>query len=410
MWLLYNLSIFLGQVFVFIAAPFNQRIRKWQQGRKGLFEQIENRINRSERHVWFHFASLGEFEQGRSVLEAYREHFPEMRIVITFFSPSGYEVRANYTKADYVFYLPADTPSNAKRFINLINPEKVFVIKYEFWHNYFKQLDQRKIPLYLISAIFRPEHFYFRWYGRPFRSTLRYVTYYFTQNQESISLLQQIGINNATLTGDTRFDRVAHLSQEKHTIAAISQFTEGHRVLVAGSTWPPDEELIVLLKQAYPSWKIIIAPHQIDAEHLNEIDSHFKNSVRFSSLNTAIDSPQQKNRDVLIIDNIGLLSYLYSYADVAYIGGGFGVGIHNILEAATYGIPVIFGPKYHKFQEAKDLIASGAAFNISGTKELDVVFAQLQLEETRKEAGKKAYAYVQQQAGATQRIMDYLAR
>lgn len=407
MWLLYNLSIFLGQLFVFFAAPFNLRIRKWQGGRKGLFRHIESEINRSERHAWFHFASLGEFEQGRSVLEAYRECFPEMRIVITFFSPSGYEVRANYAKADYVFYLPADTPGNAKRFIDLINPENVFVIKYEFWHNYFKQLAQRKIPLYLVSAIFRPEHFYFRWYGKPFRSTLHYVTYYFAQNQESVALLQQIGLNNVMLTGDTRFDRVAHLSQEKHAIAPVAQFTEGHKVLIAGSTWPPDEELIASLRQANPSWRMIIAPHQVDAAHLEEIESRFEYSIRFSSLSNTVRSEQQEH-DVLIIDNIGLLSYLYRYADIAYIGGGFGVGIHNILEAATYGVPVIFGPKYHKFQEAKDLIATGAAFSIHQQEDLIEVFETLQSPTVRKEAGSQAYRYVQQQAGATGRIMDYL--
>lgn len=406
--LLYNLGIFLGQLFVLMAAPFNTRVRKWKKGRKGLFQLIATSIDRSKKHTWFHFASLGEFEQGRTVLEAYRERFPDKLVVVTFFSPSGYEVRANYAKADYVFYLPVDTPANARKFIDLINPESVFFVKYEFWHNYFKVLHLRGIPLYLISAIFRKGQFYFTWYGRLFRSTLRYVTFYFAQNQESVSLLHSIGLTNVSLTGDTRFDRVAHLSQHKHAIEVISRFVDGQKVLVAGSTWLPDEELIMSLRQVYPEWKIIIAPHMIDAAHLKEVDSRFKQSIRFSVLNSSVRPLNEANLSVLIIDNIGMLSYLYSYADIAYIGGGFGVGIHNILEAATYGIPVIFGPQYHKFQEAKDLIAAKAAFTINNLQEFVSIFERLQEVEVRQEAGKRAYGYVQQQAGATDKILDYL--
>lgn len=409
MWILYNLGIFLGQFFVLIAAPFNARVRKWKEGRQGLFKLIAGKVDSSKKHTWFHFASLGEFEQGRTVLEAYRTHFPNKLVVVTFFSPSGYEVRANYAKADYVFYLPADTPANAKRFIELINPEEVFFVKYEFWHNYFKALHNRRIPLYLVSAIFRKGQFYFTWYGRLFRSTLRYVTFYFAQNQESVALLHSIGLKNVSLTGDTRFDRVAHLSQHKREIEVVSRFVDGHKVLVAGSTWLPDEELIMSLRQVYPEWKIVIAPHIVDAAHLNEIDSRFKQSVRFSTLNSSVHPKDNANAFVLIIDNIGMLSYLYSYADVAYIGGGFGVGIHNILEAATYGVPVIFGPHYHKFQEAKDLIAAKAAFSIRNLQEFVAVFERLQEIEIRQEAGNRAYGYVQQQAGATAKIIDYLA-
>lgn len=409
MWILYNLGIFLGQFFVLIAAPFNARIRKWKKGRAGLFQLIATQVDSSKKHTWFHFASLGEFEQGRTVLEAYRERFPMKSLVVTFFSPSGYEVRANYAKADYVFYLPADTPRNARKFIDLINPEEAFFVKYEFWHNYFQQLHRRRIPLYLVSVILRKNQFYFTWYGRFFRSTLHYVTYYFAQNQETVSLLHGIGLKNVSLTGDTRFDRVAHLSKHKRTIDVISNFAAGHKVLVAGSTWLPDEELIMSLRQIYPEWKIIIAPHLVDAPHLDEIDSRFKNSVRYSILNSSVQPPDDKNSFVLIIDNIGMLSYLYSYADIAYVGGGFGVGIHNILEAATYGVPVIFGPHYQKFQEAKDLVAAKAAFSVHNLQDFVAVFERLQEIEVRQEAGKRAFAYVQQQSGATDKIMDYLS-
>lgn len=410
MWILYNLSIFLGQLLVAIIAPFNQRVRKWRDGRKGIFSLIAKKVDRSSKHTWFHFASLGEFEQGRTVLEAYREHFPEKRIVATFFSPSGYEVRANYAKADYVFYLPADTPGNAQKFIDLINPEEVFVVKYEFWQNYFRTLHQRNIPLYLVSVIFRKGQVYFKWYGGLFRKTLTYVSYYFAQNQESVSLLHQIGLDNVSLTGDTRFDRVANLSLQDRSIEVVSQFVQNRKVLVAGSTWLPDEELIMSLRQIYPEWKIIIAPHLIDKEHLDEIESRFKDSVRFSVMSAKVPLQEEQAANVLIIDNMGMLSYLYKYADVAYIGGGFGVGIHNILEAATYGIPVVFGPAYHKFQEAHDLIAAKAAFSVHDLQDLVAVFERLQDPMTKKEAGKRAHLYVQQQAGATGKIMDYLLR
>jgi len=408
MWIIYNLSIFLGQIFVFIFARFNHRVKKWRDGRKGLFERIEEKIDRSKKHTWFHFASLGEFEQGRTVLEAYREHFPEKRIIATFFSPSGYEVRANYTKADYVFYLPADTPGNARKFIDLINPEEVFVVKYEFWYNYFKTLHQRHIPLYLVSVIFRKGQSYFKWYGGIFRTTLTYVTHYFAQNQESVSLLHRIGLNNVSLTGDTRFDRVANLSRQDRPVTVVSEFVGQSKVLVAGSTWLPDEELIMSLRQIYPEWKIIIAPHLINDEHLLEIESRFKGSIRFSAINADIQHVEAEQNAVLIVDNMGMLSYLYRYADVAYIGGGFGAGIHNILEAATYGVPVIFGPAYHKFQEAKDLIGAKAAFSVHNLQDLVEVFEQMQDPAFKKEAGQRSYLYVQQQAGATGKIMDYL--
>jgi len=387
-----------------MASLFNKRIRKWQQGRQGLFQLIERTVRPTAKHTWFHFASLGEFEQGRPVLEAYKKHFPEKQIVMTFFSPSGYEVRANYDQADYVFYLPLDTPSNAKRFIDLIHPEIVFVVKYELWHNYFKTLYSRQIPLYLVSAIFRENQLYFKWYGKPLRSTLRYVTHYFAQNNKTVALLNQISIDQVSLTGDTRFDRVAHLALEKQAIPAIEDFVKEFHVLVAGSSWLPDEELLADLVKHYPNWKIIVAPHVVDATHLHELLQRFPNSVLFSKLSQTSHAAQ-----VLLIDNIGMLSRLYRYADIAYIGGGFGVGIHNTLEAAVYGVPLIFGPHYEKFQEAKDLIAAKAAFSVDNLQQLLETFGYLQDPAIRAAKGKVSYDYVQQQAGATSRIMDYLS-
>ena len=404
MWFLYNIAIYIGKLFVVFVSLFSKRIQKWHRGQKGLFQLIERTVRPTAKHTWFHFASLGEFEQGRPVLEAYKQQFPEKRIVVTFFSPSGYEVRAHYDQADYVFYLPLDTPSNAKRFIDLINPEIVFVVKYELWHNYFKTLYRRQIPLYLVSAIFRENQLYFKWYGKPLRSTLRYVRHYFAQNRETVSLLNQIGIDQVSLTGDTRFDRVAHLALKQSSIPAIEGFVNGSPVLVIGSSWPPDEELLTGLVQHYPNWKFIVAPHVVDAMHLDELSQRFPGSVLFSKLTDTAHAGR-----VLLIDNIGMLSRLYRYADIAYIGGGFGVGIHNTLEAATYGVPLIFGPHYQKFQEAKDLIAAQAAFSVNNLQQLLETFGRLQDPAIRAVKGKVSYDYVQQQAGATGRIMDYLS-
>lgn len=407
MWALYLVGIKFYGLLLFILSHFNDKAKKWVQGRKGLLRRIATEVNGDIPSIWFHFASLGEFEQGRPVLEAMRKNRPDTPIIITFYSPSGYEIRKNTPLADHVFYLPEDTPANARLFIRAINPAVAVFTKYEYWPFYFRALASQRVPLYLISAIFRPGQIFFRPYGKFFRKTLACVTHFFTQNRESLDLLAQLGLTNATIAGDTRFDRVVTLPQTRKHIPRIEAFsTEGLR-LVAGSTWPADEERLSLLHKQFPDWKIILAPHEIHEEHLRSIERLFPEAVRFSALPerpieiTAVPP-------VLLIDNIGLLSSLYGYGNIAYIGGGFGAGIHNTLEAAAYGVPVIFGPNYTKFQEAKDLLARGGGFSIANTEELIAVFGRLQSPLLREQTGNIAGRYVQEQAGATPVILSQL--
>lgn len=451
MGILYNLTVYAGQLLIWIISPFNSRIRKWYYGRKGLFKKVSEDIDVGKKHVWFHFASLGEFEQGRTVLEGFKAKYPEKPVVVTFFSPSGYEIKKNYTQAEHVYYLPIDTKANARKFVSLINPEMAFFVKYEFWYNFYAELAARHIPIYLVSAIFRTDQVFFRWYGGLFRKTLRLVSRFFLQNQESAALLDSIGIHNYELTGDTRFDRVFNLSKHNRNIDVIKQFIGTSKVLVAGSTYMQDEEYLMSLKRIYPEWKFIIAPHIISKSHIEEIGDRFSNSVLYSVLNayvrpteklpnltydprheeelsTLVEEDEKRNSDsvfekkalgkqlaekqpdVLVIDNVGMLSYLYAYGDVAYLGGGFGEGIHNTLEAATYGIPILFGPNYEKFQEAKDLISMKAAFCVNNLNELVTCFEYLQDAKERREAGDRAHGYVEQQAGATEKILTYLSQ
>jgi len=436
MTLLYSIGISLFHFLIRIGAIFGKKARKWVDGRKGLLEKIKREVDSSKKHIWFHFASLGEFEQGRSVLEEFKRHFPEKAVVITFFSPSGYEIRKNYSLAEHVFYLPADSASNARRFIELINPEMVFFTKYDYWLFYFRELKRKNIPLYMVSTIYRPDQVFFKWYGGVFKQILTYVTHFFVQNQESISLLKQIGLENATLSGDTRFDRVVAVSKNVRDLPVISYFATGHRVMVAGSTWPQDLERLLAFHQVFPDWKLIIAPHEVSKESIEYTRKLFSTAVLFSELSdhmhkeqlkrdqskqreidmdlnyhdtdTEADTIPEHKSPILIIDNVGMLSSLYGYGDIAYIGGGFGAGIHNTLEAAAYGMPVIFGPDYHKFQEAKDLIQAKAAYSISNERELILVMDELMDYKVRIEAGNRAVGYVQQQAGATERIMDFI--
>lgn len=436
MTLIYSIGISLFHFLIRIGAIFNKKAKKWIDGRKDLLAKIENEVDSSKKHVWFHFASLGEFEQGRSVLEEFNKRFPEKLIVMTFFSPSGYEIRKNYSLAEHVFYLPPDSASNAKRFVELINPEMVFFTKYDYWLFYFRELKRKNIPLYMVSAIYRPDQVFFKWYGGLFRQILSYVTHFFVQNQESVRLLQQIGLNNATLSGDTRFDRVVTVAKNVRELPVISFFATGHRVMVAGSTWPQDLERLLPFHQVFPDWKLIIAPHEVTPESLEYTRNLFSTSILFSELSDymhkqQLKRDQSKKRDIdmdlvyqdtdteadailehespiLIIDNIGMLSSLYGYGDIAYIGGGFGAGIHNTLEAAAYGMPVIFGPHYHKFQEAKDLIQAKAAYSVNNERELIMVMDELMDYKVRIEAGNRAVGYVQQQAGATDRILSFI--
>ncbi|RQO67329.1 3-deoxy-D-manno-octulosonic acid transferase [Pedobacter sp. KBW06] len=400
---LYNIGISFYGLIVSAFSIFNSKAKLFIEGRKNIFDHIEKTIDGTKKHIWFHFASLGEFEQGRPLLEKVKELHPQKRIVITFFSPSGYEIRKNYALASGVFYLPLDSAGNAKRFISLINPEMAIFTKYEFWYHYFKTLNDQQIPLYLISGIFRPNQIFFRWYGSFHRRILGFVDHFFVQNTESVNLLKQLQLENASLSGDTRFDRVAENASSPKKVTLVENEWIKKPVFVAGSTWPADERLIAVLIQQQPDWQFIIAPHEIDEAHIHDIEKLIPGALRYSNLHNG----KAETAQTLIIDNIGLLSSLYQYASVAYIGGGFGVGIHNTLEAAAFGIPVIFGPKYDKFQEAKDLIALTAARSIETESDLSAAFTHFI---AHKEAGKIAQKYVNEKTGSTRQILEFIEK
>jgi len=395
---IYNIGIGLYGLLLKIVALFNPKAKLFVDGRKNIWEQIETKVNPKDNPIWFHFASLGEFEQGRPVLESLKAKNNDQKIIVTFFSPSGYEIRKNYALAN-VFYLPLDTTSNAKKFITLVNPKIAIFTKYEFWFHYFNALYKNQIPLYLISGIFRPNQSFFKWHGGFYRNILKCVNHFFVQNEESVLLLKSIGINKVNLSGDTRFDRVYENAQQPKKLKLIEQFCDTSKIFIAGSTWLPDEKLLVSLTKKYPDWKLIIAPHEIGQSHIQEIERLFPKAVKFSNLQPSTFKLQPS---ILIIDNIGMLSSLYQYAKMAYIGGGFGVGIHNTLEAAAFGLPVIFGPKFDKFQEAKDLITIGAAKSIANADELITAFADFK---TNEKASAAARSYVEQKKGATEMII-----
>jgi len=404
---LYDLGISFYGLVLRLLAPFHSKARLMVNGRKGLLEQIEQSVEKGREYIWFHFASLGEFEQGRSVMEQIKKRYPNEKIIVTFFSPSGYEIRKNTSLADYVFYLPADTARNVRKFLNLINPKFAVFTKYEFWYHYFNELNKRNIRLLMISAIFREDQLFFKQYGGFYRSILKKVSYFFTQNTESVYMLKWIGITMAGFAGDTRFDRVVELPKQHREIEHAKAFVGLSPTLVAGSTWPADEELLKGLLEKHSELKAIIAPHEINTEHIQQLQRLFPQALLFSRF-TMYNQDQILHSRQLIIDNIGMLSSLYHYGKIAYIGGGFGAGIHNTLEAATYGMPVIFGPKYHKFQEAVDLLELGSGFSISNEKELDEVVSAMKNSEKLLKASVAAKDYVNQRSGATQIIMKYL--
>lgn len=365
---IYTIAIHLYTLGIRTAALFgHSKARLMVTGWKEVPAALA-KLEKGKPTVWFHAASLGEFEQARPVLEDYRQRHPECQVLVTFFSPSGYEVRKNYAQAEAICYLPMDTPGNVRRFLDTVHPDKVFFVKYEFWYNYLNALRQRGIDTYIFSAIFRPDQYFFKWYGGWFlRQIGLCFKHLFVQNEESLRLLKGHGIDHCSLAGDTRYDRVHQIAQAAEPDAVVERFLQGHDgpVLVAGSTWPPDEQLLARLhesKEWFPE-RIIIAPHEIHEEHLRSIEALFPSSIRYSSLSSSTSSSSATSH-VLIIDNIGLLSKLYRYATVAYIGGGFGVGIHNILEAVAYGKPVVFGPNHHKFQEAHDIIELGGGMTV----------------------------------------------
>jgi 3-deoxy-D-manno-octulosonic-acid transferase len=399
---LYNIGIYFYSLLVNVFALFSPKAKLFIQGRQNIFSTLSAKIDTKKKHIWFHFASLGEFEQGRPVLEKIKALYPDKKIVVTFFSPSGYEVRKNYALAEGIFYLPLDTPGNARKFIEIVNPEIAIFTKYEFWYHYFKVLKEQQIPLFLISGIFRPDQLFFKSYGGFYRSMLKSITHFFVQNEESKKLLNGIDIMQVSLSGDTRFDRVYENAAAVKKLPLVEEFIQQSPVLIAGSTWPQDEALIADWAKNHPDWKVILAPHEINGSHLAQISTLFPDALRYSTLENQLKG----NSQVLIIDNIGLLSSLYQYGRIAYIGGGFGAGIHNTLEAAAFGLPVIFGPRYDKFQEAKDLVALQAAISIKDGKALEDAFQRFANDPT---FGTKARAYVAEKKGATAGILQEIA-
>lgn len=405
MTLVYRISVFFYQLIVRCVAPFNPKARLWVDGRKNIMQQIADRVETDRPLIWVHCASLGEFEQGRPLIEQIRKSHPQYRILLTFFSPSGYEIRKNYDGADYIFYLPADTPANARQFVELVKPAKVFFVKYEYWYFYFRELHRRNIPLYIISAIFRKNQWFFKQgiIGSWYRRMLNMVSHLFVQQPESLKLLNSFGIEHASCVGDTRFDRVAAIAESGKKLPLIEEFKDGKPLLVAGSTWKPDEDLLIQYINQQQGVKFIFAPHEIKQLNIQRIVSSVnKKAICLSEAN----GKKLADYDVLVIDSIGLLSSVYRYATIAYIGGGFGVGIHNTLEAAIYDIAVLFGPNFHRFNEAVMLKKCGVAYSVRNfhdlKKTLDTLLGD---EELRVEIANSCRSYTRLNLGATQKIL-----
>lgn len=404
---LYSIALHIFYLAMLLVSPFNKKARLWVTGRTGWKTKLRNWRKTEAPVLWIHAASLGEFEQGRPLMEAFRLHYPGYNMLLTFYSPSGYEVRKDYPGADFTCYLPLDTPHNARYFIDLVNPRAVFFIKYEFWYFYLKRLHQRNHPVFLVSAIFRPNQVFFRWYGKWFRNKLRFIDHFFVQDETSASLLASVDIHGVTVSGDTRFDRVAGIADSAKKIELAAAFSAGHYCMVAGSTWPQDEELLVrFIQEQEENMKFIIAPHETGDGHIRKLSGMLKGKCLLFS---AATPENVSGSNVLIIDRVGILSSLYPYGKLAYIGGGFGKGIHNILEAAVYGIPVIFGPNYHKFREAVDLVRSGGGFTIAGYPAFrNLVFSLRSNPSAYQHAAEEASGYVKRNTGATRAILEKL--
>ena len=408
---LYNIVIGIYGALISFASLFNHKAGLFCKGRKGLMERIAGEISHSKPIIWFHCSSVGEFEQARPLIEWYKENRKEYSILLTFFSPSGYEMRKNYPLADWIYYLPMDTSRNARRFIDTVSPAKAIFIKYEFWYNYLTQLKKKGIETYIVSAIFRKDQVFFKPYGGLFRKMLKSFTALFVQDDLSLQLLKEIGItSNVTICGDTRFDRVNQITAASKEFPAISKFSGNSFTILAGSTWPPDEEILAASVKNFSKVKLVIAPHEIHKEHISKIMEIFKgyNVVKFSDCGE-IDDAALQQANVLLIDCMGILSSIYRYGNFAYIGGGFGVGIHNILEAATYGIPVAFGPKYQKFKEARDLVARQGATSVRSQEEFYSLLDKLvKNRNVVEERGKICFNYVQENLGATKKIISII--
>lgn len=400
---MYSLGIYLMALGVRVAAIFKEKLRKMVQGHRATWQMLRA-LSGKDTYVWFHAASLGEFEQGRPLMERLRREHPEKKILLTFFSPSGYEVRKNYDGADLVCYLPFDTPLNARRFVKLARPEAAFFIKYEFWRNYIEVLYKRGIPCYSVSSIFRENQIFFRPYGRGYARCLSRMTHLFVQNETSRRLLEGIGVTNVDVVGDTRFDRVLDIRNAAKPLPLAERFAGCWKVLVAGSSWPQDEEIIIPYFNRHPNLKLVLAPHVVSEEHLQAIERQLaRPALRYSKATPKAVA----EADCLIIDCYGLLSSIYRYASMAYVGGGFGVGIHNVPEAAVYGIPVIIGPNNKKFREAQALLRCGGCKEIAGAADFEQLMdAWLSDKEALATAGKAAGSYIADNAGAADRIFS----
>ena len=415
--MIYNIVIYFVLWGIAIASLFNEKVRKMWCGEREAFKILKQKVDPNAKYIWFHAASLGEFEQGRPLMERIRKDYPQYKILLTFYSPSGYEVRKNYEGADIICYMPVDTRLNAIRFLRLVRPVMAFFIKYEFWSNFLHILKHRNIPTYSVSSIFREDQVFFKWYGRNYAGVLKCFTRFFVQNEESKRLLEGIGITAVDVVGDTRFDRVLQIKEAAKHLPICEAFRTGvassqsadvphhdFKVFVAGSSWPPDENIFIPFFNEHKDWRLLIAPHVIAEEHLKLILSLIKGKkvVRY----TQTTPEEAAEADVLIIDCFGLLSSMYNYGDVAYIGGGFGVGIHNTLEAAVWNMPVIFGPNNKKFQEAQGLLKSGGGFEINTYEDFSGLMSSLMNDETfLKQAGDKAGTFVAHLAGATDKVL-----
>lgn len=410
----YNIFLFVFELGIRIFARWNLKASQWVKGRKTVFRDLEKQLNSSSKEpiIWIHSASLGEFEQGRPILETLRENYPDHKILVSFFSASGYETRKNYSQADYICYLPHDSLKNAARFIDLVHPKLVIWIKYDYWYYYLSTLRQRKIPVLLVSAIFRKEMAFFRWYGKLYRHMLDCFQQIFVQNQASLEILQKIGVQNrVTVSGDTRFDRVVDVAANFTPLPLVAEFCGDFPVIVAGSTWPADEEALDHFANHHPALRFVIAPHDVTPDRLLEVESLFPKCIRYSAWELLSNEQRKLNqRNTLLIDNVGMLSRLYFYARIAYVGGGFeDEGIHNILEAAVYGKPVVFGPEYDWFLEAQDLLDRNAAFCIESAVELEEQLNMLLAAPgICEKSGHDALKYVMEKRGATKIIIDYV--
>lgn len=406
---LYNLIIQFASFLLKITALMNPKIKLFVNGRKNVFKILQEKINSEDKTIWFHAASLGEYEQGLPVIEEVKKKYPNHKIAITFFSPSGYEVRKDNTIADVTVYLPMDTKKNAKKFLELVHPEMVFFIKYEYWPNYLNELQKHKTPTYLISGIFRKNQVFFKWYGGFYKKALKSFTYFFVQNENSKELLLKIDITNVAVSGDTRFDRVATILEKDNSLDFISEFKNNTPTLVVGSSWPKDEALLIeFINRTTEKVKFIIAPHNIKEEQIQELkNSISKKVILFSEL----QNEKLSDFDVFIIDTVGILTKIYSYADIAYVGGGFGnPGVHNILEPATFGIPIIIGPNYIHFAEATALVNLGGCQTVSNIEELSVLLTNLINNAViREEKGHICFTFVKMNKGATSIIMNKIS-